>query len=144
MKYRYSARVKNVFLPLELVPRLTLKEVVSKILWEFEWWIVLAIVVFSTVAFGGVHPPSIFAIRSLILSGFLVQISLYLFEKSDLSDRINSVLVPTSMFAGFLVLVWLQRSLGVKILEGSLIGSVNAHATKDAVFQLVFYFLFFF
>ena len=117
---------------------------IAKVLWQLQWWIVLAILVFATVAFGGVHPPSIFFIRLLLILSIFVQILLLFLEKYYFHDFSSSIRVAACFFTSFLIFVSAQRWFGLKVLEGSILGSVNVQATYELLLQLVFYFLFFF
>ena len=119
------------------------KITVSKLRLHLQWWLVVIVLVFSTIAFGGINPQTLYLIRLLVLFSFLLQIVFFCLEDHYLEDLHPAIYFPVFIFILFLVLVYLQYFFGLKILQNFKIGTVNCYSTYDALLQLVVYFMFF-
>lgn len=102
----------------------------TKILLSLQWWLIVIILVFSTVAFGGIGSEAIYIIRLLILLSLVVQVLLFSFEDNYLADFHPVIFFPILFFAAFLALVYFQKS-------------VNSYVTYHSLLQLAIYFIFF-
>ncbi len=115
----------------------------TKVLLQLQWWLILIILVFSTVIFGGIGPEAIYVIRLLILFSFVLQLVLFCLEDRYLNDFHPAISLPIFIFAAFLMLVYLQYFFGLRILYNSTIGSVNSFLSYRLLLQLIIYFVFF-
>lgn len=115
----------------------------SKFSRELQWWLVVTILFFSTVAFGGRDPQTIFFIRLLIFVGFTLQVVSVFWDADSFSNFPTFLFAPILIFFAFLAIVCIQYLLGLKLLQGSVIGSISPYRTIDSLIQLVFYFQFF-
>lgn len=116
---------------------------IAKWVLNLQWWFIVVILLFSTVAFGGVHELSIYIIRLLVIFSLLLQVALFFSEDNYLGDFYPSIGLPTFFFAAFLCLARFQHLFGTRLLQNSIFGTVNAYATYNSFIQLVIYFLFF-
>lgn len=106
-------------------------------------WLIHIVLFLSVFAFAGVHPPAIFATRLLIALAALCHIVLLWRDRDYFSAFPPGLLIPFSFFLLFLGLAGLQYAYGLRLLEGSRLGTLGRHETLDSLVQLLFYLLFF-
>ncbi|GEM_PF-5082428 len=120
-----------------------MKQAIAKINLNLQWFFIVVILVFSTLDFGGIYPRAIYLTRLLIVSIFFLQLVFSFFEDRYLNDFPRALFFPLLLFISFLILIYVQYFFGLRILQHSIIGTVNTYVTYDALIQLVIYFLFF-
>ncbi len=121
-----------------------MKKTIAKTIFSLQWFLILTILFFSTITFGGVHASSIFFIRLFIIASLLLQIILIFVQENYFNDFRPALLFPTFLFVSFLTFVFLQYIFEVRLLKGWMIGTVSPYATYDHFIQLITYSLFFF
>ena len=115
----------------------------SKLNLHIQWWLIVVILIFSTVAFGGIGLQANYVIRILILISFLFQLAVFCLEDNYFKDFYPAIWLPISLYLAFIILVYFQYFFGLKILKDSVIGSINPYFTYDSIIQLVIYLMFF-
>lgn len=110
---------------------------------HLQWWVIAAILFFTTVAFGGVHAPAIYVVRLLICLSLILQLIVFLCQDAYWADFHRSLFFPVFVFVTFLVLICTQYFFGVDLLRQSTLGTINRAITFDSMIQLSAYFIFF-
>ncbi len=120
-----------------------MRAIIAKVCFHLQWWVILITIFYTTVLYGGIYAPAVYVTRLLILLSFIFQAVLFFSEDNYLKDFHRSLCPSLLVFIVFLVLVYAQFIFGIRILHGSIVGSLNPYATFNSGVQLVFYFLFF-
>ncbi len=120
-----------------------MKHAIAKVIHDLQGWLVVVILVFATIDFGGIYPQAIYFTRLLVISSFFLQLVLFFAQDHYLDDFHPILGFPLFLFFGFIILICFQYLFGFKILENSDLGTISAYLTYDSLIQLVIYFLFF-
>ena len=119
------------------------KPAIAKVCLHLQWGVIVAILFFSTVAFGGVHAPAVYVVRLFISLSLILQVTVFLCQHNYFDDFDPALFFPLSVFAVFLALVYCQYLFGVNLLKHSAVGTVNTSVTYDSMVQLITYLIFF-
>lgn len=99
----------------------------------FSWVCLYFLFFVSLLAFGGVTYPLFYIGQALIVFAFLANIPLIYYERNYLDDYPHFLRLPLLCVVAFLVIIQIQFVFGLKILEGSVIGTINRQMTFDSL-----------
>ena len=105
---------------------------------------IAAILVISTLAFGGAFGPAIFATQALIFIGLLI-LSSYIFKRPTVLRAClpQHLILPGLLFFFFLIFVFIQTYFSLRVVEEQIPGTISFYTTYRAAWHTMFYGAFF-
>jgi len=119
-----------------------MKESLAKAIRNFQGIILLAVLIYTTVVFGGNRETPLYYARLLVIFALGLQALIFLWDQRawDCYKRLRR---PAFLFSLFLLFVWCQHLFGGHLMKGFWFVSVHSYTTYDALVQLMVYAAFF-
>jgi hypothetical protein len=120
-----------------------LKRAVISACHHLEFWVAVCALFYSNFSFGAASFRSLLILQLLIALNLAIFALLSVLEPDLFFKSIRHVEISILLFLIFLMLVYTQYLLGLRILNNGFLGSVYPYGTQNAFFRLVTYLLFF-